>query len=88
MLIRTRGLFYNRYTVTKQIYLEQELQTYLFQNFIMKMQMVPFKNILHSNKKIETEDAISELGRLYYTYTPTRRTTYTINSSSCMVSSR
>ena len=39
MLIWSHGLFYNRYTVTKQIYLEQELHKYLFQNFIMKMQI-------------------------------------------------
>ena len=36
VLIRTHGLFYNQYTVTKQIYLQQELHTYLFQHFIMK----------------------------------------------------
>ena len=30
-------LFYNQYIVTKQIDLEQELHTYLFQNFIMKL---------------------------------------------------
>ena len=66
VLIRTHGLFYNQYTVTKQIYLQQELHIYLFQHFIMKMQTVLFKNILHTEiKKIEREDAISELGRVH-----------------------
>ena len=48
----------------------------------MKMQMVLLKNILHNQiKKIESEDPISEVGRVYYIYTPNRRTTYTINNS-------
>ena len=51
VLIHTHGLFYNQYTVTKQIYLQQELHTYLFQHFIMKMQTVLFKNILHTEIK-------------------------------------
>ena len=51
VLIRTHGLFYNQYTVTKQIYLQQELHIYLFQHFIMKMQTVLFKNILHTEIK-------------------------------------
>ena len=43
------------------------------------MQTVLFKNILQTqNIKIESEDPISELGRVYYTYTPNRRTTYTM----------
>ena len=40
-----------QYTVTKQIYFEQELYTYLFQNFIMKMQMVLSENNLHTQIK-------------------------------------
>ena len=71
MLIRIRGLLCMRYVVTKQIYLEQELLKYLLQNFILKMQTVLFKNILHIQiKKRESEDAMSELGKVYYTYTP------------------
>ena len=51
----------------------------------MKMQTVLFKNNLHTQiKKIEREDAISELGRVYYIYTPNQRTTYTINNSELM----
>ena len=76
MLICTRGLFYNRYMVTNQIYLEQELHTYLFQNFILKMHTVLFKNILHT--QIKKYNTISELERVYYIYTPNRRTKYTI----------
>ena len=35
------------------------------------MQTVLFKNILHIQiKKRESEDAMSELGKVYYTYTP------------------
>ena len=71
MLIRIRGLLCKRYVVTKQIYLEQELLKYLLQNFILKMQTVLFKNILHIQiKKRESEDAMSELGKVYYTDTP------------------
>ena len=82
MLIRTRGLFYNQHTVNKQTYLEQELHTLLFQNLIIKMQTVLFKNILHTQiKKIESEDAISELRRIYYIYTANQRATYTVNNS-------
>ena len=77
-----RWLFYSRYTVTKQTYLEQKLHTYLFQNFVMKMQTILFKNNLHTQiKKIESEDAISELESVYYIYTVNQRTTYTIHNS-------
>ena len=82
LVIRTHGLFFNRSTITKQIYLERELHTYLFQNFIMKMQTVVLKKYLHIQiKKIESEDAISELGIAYHIYTPNQRTTYTTNNS-------
>ena len=48
----------------------------------MKMQTVLVLNILHTQiKKIESEDAISELRRVYYIYTPNRTTTYAINNS-------
>ena len=39
------------------------------------------KCFTYPNKKIESEDAISELGRVYYIYTVNQRTTYTINNS-------
>ena len=48
----------------------------------MKMQMILFKNNLHTQiKKIESEDAISELESVYYIYTVNQRTTYTIHNS-------
>ena len=40
-----------------------------------------FKYFTYSNKKkIKSEDAISELRRVYYIYTPNRTTTYAINN--------
>ena len=48
----------------------------------MKMQTILFKNNLHTQiKKIESEDAISELESVYYIYTVNQRTTYTIHNS-------
>ena len=40
-----------------------------------------WKYFTYSNKKIESEDAKSELRRVYYIYTANRRATYTINNS-------